>query len=66
MSSSYKLEPSPFVRFIMILMALIIVTRPLVKLKSGASCSGYEIVRVRDRFDLRIDLSYIELTVNIR
>ena len=38
-----KLEPSPFARFIMILIALTIVTRPLVKSKSVASCSRYEI-----------------------
>ena len=39
----YKLEPSPLVRFFMILMALTIVPRPSVKSKSGASCSWYEI-----------------------
>ena len=41
-----EIEPSPFARFIMILMALtkiMIVTRPSVKSKSVASCSGYEI-----------------------
>ena len=41
-----NLEPSPFSLFIMILMALTIVTRPSVKSKSVASCSGYEIARV--------------------
>ena len=40
----FKLEPSPLARFIMILTALTkIVTRPSVKSKSVASCSGYEI-----------------------